>query len=79
MVHVPRREIVPGVATAFENGGLNIARDPPPAGAPVGELRAFQLRFTAGGRDTYAASNRDRSVAIKRAKKANRRQGRAPI
>ncbi len=79
MVHVPRREIARGPAAAFKNGRLKIARDPTPAGAPVGEMRAFKLRFTAGGRDTYAASNRVRSVAIKRAEKANRYQGRAPI
>ncbi len=46
-----------------ENGRLNIAKDPPPAGALVGELRALQVRFTAGGRGTYAASNRVRSGA----------------
>ncbi len=63
----------------FENGRLKIARGPPPAGALVGELRAFKVRFTAGGRDTHAASNRIRSVAVKRAKKANRYQERAPI
>ena len=79
MVHVPSREIVRGATTAFKNGRLNIAKDPPPAGALVGELRAFKVRFTAGGRDTDAASNRVRSVAIKRAEKANRHQGRAPI
>ena len=79
MVHVPRREIARGPAAAFENGRLKIARGPPPAGAPTGELRVFKVRSTAGGRDTYAASNRVRSVAIKRAKKANRYQGRAPI
>ncbi len=79
MVHVPRREIVRGPATALENGRLNTARDPPLAGAPMGELRAFQVRSTAGGRDTYAASHRVRSVAIKRVKKANRYQERATI
>ncbi len=68
MVHVPRREIARGPATAFENGRPNIARGPPPAGALTGELRAFKVRFTAGGRDTDAASNRVRLVAIKRAK-----------
>ncbi len=55
MVHVQRREIARGPATAFDNGRLKIARDPPPAGAPVGELRVFKVRFTAKGRDTYAA------------------------
>ncbi len=79
MVHVPRREIVRGPAAAFENGRLNFARGSRPAGAPTGELRVFKVRFTAGGRDTYAASNRVRSVAIKRAETANRHQGRAPI
>ncbi len=79
MVHVPRREIVRGPATALENGRLNTAETLPLAGAPMGELRAFQVRSTAGGRDTYAVSNRVRSVAIKRAEKANRYQGRAPI
>ncbi len=49
MVHVPRREIVLGPAAAFENGRLKIARGPPPADALVGELRAFKVRFTAGG------------------------------
>ncbi len=58
MVHVPRREIVRGPAAAFENGRLKIARDPPPAGALVGELRAFKVRFTAGGRDTYTRFRR---------------------
>ena len=79
MVHVPRRGIARGPAAAFENGRLNFARGPPPAGALTGELRAFKVRFTAGGRDTYAASNRVRSVAIKRAEKANRYQERAHI
>ncbi len=79
MVYKPRRDIAWGPATVFKNGGLKIARDPPPADAPVGELRAFKVRFTAGGRDTHAASNRVRSVAIERAEKANRYQGRAPI
>ncbi len=79
MGHVPGREIARGPAAALENGGLKIARDPPPAGAPVGELRAFKVRFTAGGRDTDAASNRVRSVAVKRAEKANRYQEHAPI
>ena len=79
MVYVPKRELVRGLVTAFENGRLKIARGPPPAGAATGELRALQVRFTAGGRDTCAASNRVRSVAIKRAEKANRYQGRAPI
>ncbi len=46
------------VAAAFENGRLNIARVLPPAGAPVGELRAFKVRFTAGGRDTYTMFRR---------------------
>ncbi len=78
MVHVPRREIARGPAAAFKNGRLKDRQGPVP-GAPVGELRAFKVRFTAGGRDSYAASNRVRSVAIKRAKKANRYQERAPI
>ncbi len=60
MVHVPRREIARGVAAAFENGRLKIARAPPPAGAPVGELRTLQVRFTAGGRDTYTRFMRAR-------------------
>ncbi len=70
------RYIARGPATAFENGWLKIARGPPLAGALRGELRAFKVRFTAGGRDTYAASNRVRSGAMKR---ANFYQGRAPI
>ncbi len=45
------------MAAAFENGRLKIARGPPPAGALVGELRALQVRFTAGGRDTYAGNS----------------------
>ena len=57
MFYVPRREIARGVATAFENGRLKIARHPPPAGALVGELRVFQVRFTAGGRDRHGYIN----------------------
>jgi len=47
--HGPRAEAGDraGPATAFENGRLKIARGPPPAGAPVGELRALQVRFSA--------------------------------
>ncbi len=37
MVYMPKREIVRGVATAFENGRLKIAKGLP-----------FQVRFTAG-------------------------------
>ena len=55
MVYVPRREIVRGLATAFKNGRLKIARGLPLAGALMGELQAFEVRLTAGGRDTYAA------------------------
>jgi hypothetical protein len=55
MVHVQRREIARGPATAFENGRLKIAETLPLAGALVGELRVFKVRFTAKGRDTYAA------------------------
>ncbi len=36
--------------TAFENGGFKIAKGLPLAGALMGELRAFQVRFTAKGR-----------------------------
>ncbi len=79
MVYVPRRDIARGVAAAFKNARLNIAKDPPPAGALVGELRALQVRFTAGGRDTYAASDRVRSGAIKREKMANRYKRCGPI
>ncbi len=71
-MYVPRRDIARGPTTAFENGRLNIARGPPLAGAPMGELRVFQVRFTAKGRDTYAASYRVRSGAMKREKMANR-------
>ncbi len=55
MVYVPKRELVRGLVTAFENGRLKIAKGLPLAGALMGELRAFQMRFTAKGRDTYAA------------------------
>ncbi len=44
-----------GLVTAFENGRLKIAKGLPLAGALMGELRAFKVRFTAKGRDTYAA------------------------
>ncbi len=40
---------------AFENGRLKIAQGLPLAGALRGELREFQVRFTAKGRDSYAA------------------------
>ncbi len=41
--------------TAFENGPLKIAKRLPLTGALLGELRAIKVRFTAKGRDTYAA------------------------
>ena len=59
-VTVPKPELVRGLVTAFKNGRLKIAKGLPLAGALVGELRAFQVRFTAGGRDTYAAFRRAR-------------------
>ncbi len=40
---------------AFENRRLKIAKGLPLAGALMGELWAFKVRFTAKGRDTYAA------------------------
>ncbi len=52
MVYVPKRELVRGLVTAFENGRLKIAKGLPLADALLGELRAFQVRFTAKGRDT---------------------------
>ncbi len=55
MVYVPKRELVRGLVTAFENGRLKIAKRLPLAGALMDELRAFKVRFTARGRDTYAA------------------------
>ncbi len=55
MVYVRKRELVRGLVTAFENGRLKIAKRLPLAGALLGELRAFQVRFTAKGRDTYGA------------------------
>ena len=55
IVYVPKRELVRGLVTVFENGRLKIARGLPLAGALLGELQAFQVRFTAKGRDTYAA------------------------
>ncbi len=39
-------------AAAFDNGRRKIARGLPLAGALVGELRVFQVRFTAKGLDT---------------------------
>ncbi len=41
--------------TAFENGRLKIARGLPLAGALMGELQAYRVRFTAKGRATFAA------------------------
>ncbi len=55
MVYVPKRELVRGLVTAFENGRLKIAKRLPLAGVLKGELQAFKVRFTAKGRDTYAA------------------------
>ena len=55
MVYVPKRELVRGLVTAFENGRLKIAKGLPLAEAFIGELQAFQVRLTAKGRDTYAA------------------------
>ncbi len=52
MVYVQKRELVRGLVTAFENGRLKIAKGLPLADALLGELRAFQVRFTAKGRDT---------------------------
>ncbi len=52
---MPKRELVRGLVTALENGRLKVAKGLPLAGALVGELRAFRVRFTAHGRDTYAA------------------------
>ncbi len=51
---VPKRELVRGLVTAFEIGRLKIAKRLPLAGALLGELQAFQVRFTAAGGDTYA-------------------------
>ena len=50
----PVHGLIGGLATAFENGRLKIAKGLPLAGALMGELRAFKVRFTAKGRDTYA-------------------------
>ncbi len=60
--HGPRAEAGDraGPAAAFENGRLKIARGLPLAGALVGELRVFKVRFSAGGRDTYPAFRRAR-------------------
>ena len=79
MVCVPKRELVRGLVTAFENGRLKIAKGLPLADALMDELQAFKVRFTAGGPDTYAASNRVRSGAMKRRKMTNRYKRRGPI
>ncbi len=55
MVYVPKRELVRGLVTAFENGRLKIAKGLPLAGALIDELQAFRVTLTAKGRDTYAA------------------------
>ncbi len=55
MAYVPKRELVRGLVTAFETGRLKIAKGLPLAGVLMGELRAFQVKVTAKGRDTYAA------------------------
>ena len=55
MVYVPKRELVRGLVTAFENERLKVAKGLPLAKAFIGELQAFQVRLTAKGRDTYAA------------------------
>ena len=47
--------VVRGLVTAFENERLKVAKDLPLAEAFIGELRAFQVRLTAKGCDTYAA------------------------
>ncbi len=47
--------LVRGLVTAFENGRLKIAKGLLLAGVLMGELRAFKVRFTAKGRDTYGA------------------------
>ncbi len=55
IVYLPKRELVRGLVTAFENGRLRIAKGLLLADALKGELQAFRVRFTAKGRDTYAA------------------------
>ena len=55
MVYVPKRELVRGLVTAFENGRFKIAKGLLLADAFMDELRAFQVRLTAKGHDTYAA------------------------
>ncbi len=79
MDYVPKRELVRGLVTAFETGRLKIAKGLPLAGVLMGELRAFQVKVTAKGRDTYAASNRVRSGAMKRRKMTNRYKRCGPI
>ena len=52
---VTQSQLVRGLVTAFENGQLKVAKRLPLAGALMGEMQAFKVRFTAVGGDTYAA------------------------
>ncbi len=63
----------------FENGRLKVPKGLPLADALLGELRAFQVQFTAKGRDTTYAARSGEHDDMKRLKTANRHQGRAPI
>ncbi len=60
MVYVPKRELVRGLVAAIEAGRFKTAKSLPRAEALVGKLRAFRVRLTAKGRDTYAARSGER-------------------